>query len=135
MVTALKIASSSPSVATGVSGPDSTLTDALIWHKPSFSGGRGSCMSISTSLVAGSEEGGLEEFRLGVNSGTEEEEMEEDIEEGTDENGDERRVESEGSAFLIGVSFDVIEGVLLLTTLLNAAFAGNGGNMTSVGNP
>lgn len=137
MVTALKIVSSSPSVETDVSGSDSTPMDGLIWHKSSFAEeGQLPDMSISMSLVAKKEEGGLEEFRLGVNSGMEEED---DIEGGTE---DERLwVEGgEGSVSVTVVSFDVMRGMeegapLLLTTLLNAAVGGKGGNITSVANP
>lgn len=89
------------------------------------------------SLVAKKEEGGLEEFPLGVNSGTDEEEIEDDMEGGTE---DERLwVEGgEGSISVMVVSLDVSmeeEAPLLLTTLLNAAVGGNGGNKTSVANP
>lgn len=136
VVTALKIASSSPSVETDVSGSDSMLMDDLIWHKSSFAeGGQLLDISISMSLVAKKEEGGLEEFRLGVNSGMDEED---DIDGGTE---DERLwVEGgEGSVSVRVVSFDVMRGMegapLLSTTLLNAAVAGKGGNMTSVANP
>jgi len=135
VVTALKIASSSPSVETDVSGSDSMLMDDLIWHKSSFAEGQLLDISISMSLVAKKEEGGLEEFRLGVNSGMDEED---DIDGGTE---DERLwVEGgEGSVSVRVVSFDARRGMggvpLLLTTLLNAAVAGKGGNMTSAANP
>lgn len=94
----------------------------LVPETPTSSFALNGRLSTSISLVAGKDDGGLDEFRLGVRSGT-------------DNDDDEGNCGKDGGVarvLYITVSH-AEEEAFEFTTLLNAAVAGNGGKMTSAG--
>jgi hypothetical protein len=99
-------------------------------------------VSISTSLV-GNDDGGVNELRFGVSSGTDMADEADDIEEerggsnrksGSTDSGEERVMNSSLMEDGPDGRFEAEDGAMTFeTTLLNAAAAGRGGNMISAG--
>lgn len=106
------------------SGPSFELVPETSTSRQSSSFALNGRLSTSISLVAGKEDGGLDEFRLGVRSGIED-----------DDDDDEGNCEEDGGvARALGIVVShAEEEAFKFTTLLNAEVAGSGGKITSAG--
>jgi len=90
-------------------------------------------MSTSRSLVAGIDDGGLDEFLWGVSSGTEDDDVAEEMDGGTDDLNVVGGLDAMLSVAPKSSVVDTETPLLPLMILFRAAEGGSGGNMISAG--